>query len=221
MKLCVLTPVGPGHLERAKEAEASVRDAWAKSPGPFHELEHHGVFDLDGSRGRGATRNILLQDALQAGADWVFWLDADDLMHPDAFENFRIATEAAPGAAFHWGAIWEQVGDKKPVERPGQAFPANLPELLDADPFLSLQIGYFANADRQAFHPWREDLDAGEDFAMYLAIWKEESCHKGRLPFFINRRGLSSHGPRGATGGQWRREVLAMLELERARLARK
>lgn len=220
MKVVVLTPIGPGHAALAKEAEDSVRAAWGKSQGPFSVLEHHGIFDLDGAKGRSHTRNLLLRDATAAKADWIFWLDADDLMHPDAFSALQTALGELPGTEAVWGEIVEQAGSGPVLVRPRQEYPADLSELVRCDPFLTIQMGYFVQTAVQEQHPWREDMDAGEDFAMYLSLWREHCCWKMRSPLFINRRGFHSTGPRSATGARWRREVLSMLELEKARMAR-
>lgn len=220
MRVAVLTPIGPGHKDLVRDAMASVEAAWDLDRGPFEELEHHGTYDHDGGRGRSAIRNELVRDAAAGGFDWLFFLDADDLLLPQAFRSLQEAMTRHPDADAIWGQIVEQVGKSAPLVRPGQEYPKDLAELVGADPFRSLQVGYFVKAEVQARHLWREDMDAGEDFAMYLDLWRSERCVKVPLPFFVNRRGLHSHGPRGSTGGQWRRSVLSMLEMEQARIKR-
>jgi hypothetical protein len=220
MRLAVLTPIGPGHKDLVADAMASVEAAWDLDHGPFEELEHHGTYDHDGQRGRSAIRNEMVLDAARAGFEWIFFLDADDLLLPQAFRNLQEALTRRPEADAIWGQIVEQTGKSAPLVRPGQEYPKTLRELVKADPFRSLQIGYFVRAEVQARHEFREDMDAGEDFAMYLDLWRAERCVKVDLPFFVNRRGLTSHGPRSATGGAWRRAVLSMLEFEEARLNR-
>ena len=100
---CVLIPVGPGHATLAHEARASVEQAAGFSNGPFQSVEVTFLDDSDGSFGRSRRRNDGVAYASGQGFDWLFFLDADDLMALNAF------TEAATYISDHdaiWGAIW-------------------------------------------------------------------------------------------------------------------
>src|SRR3954466_12519651 len=88
LKCAVVTPVGPGHAERARECKSSIETAWRESQGPFSALEFSFVDDGAGKLGRSKARNEGTQRARQGGADWIFFLDADDLMSARAFSIF-------------------------------------------------------------------------------------------------------------------------------------
>ena len=207
MRICVMIPIGPGHAEMAKQAVRSVMAA-NKAESVNVAVAYEG--DPDGKKGRSVTRNSLLR--LAGPSDWLFWLDADDLMAPDAFRGFLAALEADPSLDAVWGQIAEWRGpEHPPLIRDPQVYPASYRELIQADPFRSLNMGYFVRASVQAQEPWREDLNAGEDFDMYLRLWKGYRCAKVQTPFMLNRRGFHSQGPKSATPGEWRRAALGML----------
>jgi hypothetical protein len=216
MRCAILTPVGPGHEALAKEAGASVLEAEARCLGPFSSVVHLTQPDPLGELGRGKARNLLLEKAHQDGADILFWLDADDLMAPDAFRGLETALAAQPDAEAVWGTIAEYRPSRTPLVRPAQIYPKSYAELIAVDPTRTLQIGYFVRTEVQRAHPWREDMNTGEDFEMYLRLWKAHKCVKSPSVFFINRRRHHSTGPRAASGGDWRRVVTAMLERARA-----
>ena len=77
MKLDIITPVGPGHTQAVEQAKASVQRAIKAGLGPFSEVRHVVVDDTEGALGRSAARN---QAVKASTADWLFFLDADDLL---------------------------------------------------------------------------------------------------------------------------------------------
>lgn len=206
MRVIVLVPVGPGHQEVAEQAAASVQNA-LKPDDMFVWLSRHD--DSDGALGRSKTRNILLHGAKDA--DWLFWLDADDLMAPDAFLGLQEALKADPHLDAVWGTISCFKGQEPPRVRPAQEYPTDYADLIRMEPTRTLQSGFFVRAAIAQREPWNEDMDAGEDFEMYLRLWKQYRCAKVQTVFMHNRRGRHSNGPRSATGGDWRRSVTAQL----------
>src|SRR5258707_1370425 len=117
MKCCVVMPVGPGHELFALDAIDSVTNA-ATRPGAFDDVCVVRVDDLNGELGRSAARNDGVKRAKGAGADWLFFLDADDLMHPDAFEAVRPFLHGYDAV---WGAICELADDEESgIVRPNQ-----------------------------------------------------------------------------------------------------
>src|SRR4051812_40635922 len=90
MNLAVITPIGPGHHHCATTAMASVNAA-RERPGPFSSVRHIVIDDGAGTLGRGAARNLgMVEDA-----DWYFFLDADDMMRPDALQAFPSGSQQA------------------------------------------------------------------------------------------------------------------------------
>lgn len=216
MKCVVITPLGPGHQQVAAECHHSVQRAIQTDTGAFSEVHHLIVDDSQGKLGRSKARNIGVRKALEAGADWIFFLDADDGLLPGAFRCVAAHLHTADAL---WGQIWEQSpGQKTPILRlPQVRSMDSLEDLLLWNPFMTIQIGHFVRARIAAQHPFREDWDAGEDFEYYLRIWRDHRAVKILEPFFVNRRGMPSSGPRAADGVQWRTAVEASLAEARIR----
>lgn len=210
-RIAVLIPVGPGHDKYFPDWYNSLGEALVG------QAEHFFVScltqnDHDGKLGRSRARNLLLARTEARHADWLFWLDADDLMAPDAFLGFRAALERWPTMDAVWGKIVCQRGQEPPRERPGQEYPRDYEELIRMEPTLTLQSGFFVKRSVMDRERWNETMDAGEDFDLYLRLWKGYECHKVRDCFMVNRRGLHSTGPRSANGRDWRNAVTAMLQ---------
>ena len=202
MKCAVITPVGPGHQELCEHSMASVVAAVARGKGGFEDIVYIKIDDTAGRLGRSAARNMGIDKALSMGVEWIFFLDADDLLHENAF------VAAEPFLATH-DAIWGQIceiprGGSEPVLRAGQATAiAGLDRLLAIPPFYSLQMGHFVRTSIAAAVRFDVTMDTGEDFKYYLSIWSDFRCVKTGAIFFVNRRGSHSTGPRSATGQMW------------------
>jgi len=205
MKCCVIIPVGPGHQELSQRAANSVERAIAHGTGRFAEVELLLQDDSKGL-GRSRARNLAVAAAKEKGADWLFFLDADDLMVEDAFEN--IAEHIDEQDAI-WGAIYvADLQTQQAHRRPNQVSPlTSLEQLLLNDPYLTLQMGHFVRQEVAARYPFDTELDSGEDFDYYLRVWKENRCTKIDKPLFLNVRGQHSSGPRSATGADWRKAI--------------
>ena len=205
MQLDIICPVGPGHEQLINEAIQSVKIACLTSQGPFKEVKIKAVDDTKGEMGRSAARNHAIKSSK---ADWLFFLDADDLMHPNAMKNF----ESSRNYDAVWGAIME--------EREGCYFERyQMPEindaqsLLDIDPYYTLQMGFFVK--RPCMPLFDETMNTGEDWKAYLHLWSKYKCRKQSLPFMINRRGRHSVGTRAATGREWMSAVSGLIESEK------
>lgn len=205
LRCVVLTPVGPGHQKLVLDAQASVEFAFSRHPGPFSEVRFVALDDTAGQQGRSRRRNDGIAWAQANGYDWIFFLDADDLMAADAF------ADAAPhfaGSDAIFGMIVEQVGGADPQLRPGQLGPTSrLEDIVLNDPFLTLQMGHFVRTEAAAAIGFDVDLDSGEDFKYYLELWRQFRCRKIDAALFVNRRGQHSSGPRSADGRAWREAV--------------
>ncbi len=206
MKCAVIIPVGPGHDGLSEEAAASVEAAFRADQGPFSDVMILRIPDPDGATGRSRCRNVGVEHAIQHGAEWVFFLDADDLMDRDGFAAVR-SHVADVDAVF--GMIAEQwYGSDVVTLREKQVGATTLlSDILLNDPYLTLQMGHFVRARVARSIPFDESMDTGEDFKYYLELWRTHRCCKIGQPLFINRRGAHSTGPRSADGGGWRQAV--------------
>lgn len=202
MKCAIITPVGPGHEVLAQACQISVREAIHFSTGRFDEVIHFIQNDTKGQLGRSKARNILINQCYEQEIDWLFFLDADDLMIQTAF--LEIAEYLHQYDAI-WGNIIElQPGNDKPMPRVPQIRTLDsIEQLLMFDPFHTLQIGHFVKTPIAHKVLFDETLDTGEDMAYYLSVWKSYQAVKIRPSFFINRRGMHAIGPHSASGKQW------------------
>ena len=204
MKCQIITPIGPGHENAVEQAQQSVIAAAEYSKGPFNEIEHITIDDTKGELGRSRARNEVVS---RSDADWLFFLDADDLMAQGAFE----ALEGLEQYDAVWGSIIE-IANGNIAPRAGQVMHIeSLQELKEHDPYLTIQMGHFVRANVAKENPFNEEMDCGEDFDYYLRVWKENKCIKTNKVLFINVRGNHSTGPRSATGKQWREAVESMM----------
>ena len=212
MKCAVITPVGPGHQSLLNDSCApSVTRALAFDKGPFDVVEHLVMDDTEGRHGRSNRRNDALKQARDEGFDWVFFLDADDVMTPNAFEAFGRVLASEPDLDAVWGLICTFNDLGQPELRDGQ--PERIDtraDLLACPPYLSLQIGAFIRTGCAARFGFDPDMDTGEDFKFYYQLWANCRCAKRPEIFFVNRRGQHSTGPRGATGADWSEAVTGL-----------
>ena len=206
MKLGVITPIGPGHADAYQACLGSIRNAWSNNRGKFTGLEVISMDDLQGRYGRSARRNDGIAEGLERGCEWLFFLDADDLLSPFAFEEVADHLENADAV---WGNICETAFGGSEVALRANQLPEteNIEDILQTDPYLTLQMGHFVRAKIAADVRFDESLDTGEDFRYYLKVWEKYRCKKVQSVFFINRRGHHSRGPRSADGQQWRASV--------------
>lgn len=216
-RCAVISPVGPGHAEIYSQAESSIRNAALQSAGPFREIIPFRIDDTAGKIGRSRARNHAVRRAAEMGIEWVFFLDADDLMVPTAFAAVEPYLD-------RYDAIWGQIfsfddGSQHAVQRENQLGQTDrFEDVLQCDPFLSLQIGHFVRTEVALQHPFNEALDVGEDFDYYLRLWESQRCIKTDQAFFANRRGRHSTGPRAGTGRDWTVRVNEMMRQRRANL---
>lgn len=214
MKLGVITPIGPGHEVVYAEAIKSIETAWDNNKGAFTDLHILPQWDLKAEHGRSQRRNMGIGQAIELGCEWIFFLDADDIMTPFAFEDVMPLLSKFDAI---WGMICESPHDKieKMQLRKGQlGVTQDIQDILKTDPFLSIQMGHFVKSECAARIGFNEKTDAGEDFEYYLKVWREFKCIKSSAIFFLNRRGNHSVGPRSATGSDWRRNVEKIISEE-------
>ena len=206
MKCAVITPYGPRHEQLVEDCKASVDKAMARSMGPFSEVVHIVVDDSAGAIGRSNARNQAIREAQSQGADWLFLVDADDLVMADVFESIK------PWVDQH-DALWGQIctgkfGESDYSLREPQVRQINsLIEVMSLEPSQTLQMGHFVRTAVAMATPFDPDRDFGEDFDYYLRLWRQYRCVKIPKPLFLNRIGQSARGPRAGDGHQWRPHV--------------
>ncbi len=210
----VITPIGPGHAEIYRECRASIERATARSQGPFERVDIVSVDDTKAELGRSRARNAAVRRCAELNVDWLFFLDADDLMSPEAF---RLVEPLVGDYDAIWGLIVEQMPEAANVVRLPQAVSLDsLDELVVFDPYQTLQMGHFVRTAAAVETPFDESMDSGEDFDYYLRLWRAYRCVKRPLELFVNRRRIHSVGPRSASGRAWGETVRPMISRERS-----
>jgi glycosyltransferase involved in cell wall biosynthesis len=189
MEVQCIIPCGPGHEDIVHEAAGS---AYALG------YDVMVVDDTEGKFGRSKARNHGVKIAT---AEWLFFLDADDVMHKDA-KKAKKYTE--------YDAIFGLINDGK-VKIP-QVRNVDLKTIIQHEPTQTLQMGHFIKREVAKTIPFDESMDCGEDFKYYLQLWSKHRCTKIPHSLFVNRRGNHSTGPRSADGAQWRTAVQSLQE---------
>lgn len=210
MKCAVITPIGPGHVKLFEECRKSIETAVKHSSGPFDEISVIPVDDSAGELGRSAARNKGVSLAASEKYEWIFFLDSDDIIFPNAFDT--VITYIKEYDAI-WGTIVEvKPGSQDVVLRNPQVFMLdNFNDLLMFDPYHTLQMGHFVRTEAAEKNRFSESMNTGEDFDYYLRIWENYRCIKIPEPLFINRRGLHSTGAKSATGKEWNSALEALM----------
>jgi len=202
LDLAVITPVGPGHEDVWCKAWASVDEAVKERP----DIGWGMFTEADSGEGRSAVRNRLVERARGRGAEWLFFLDADDEMLPEAVSVWR-------RHAALYDAIWGSIKTNTEGVRDGQEYPMTYGRIVHGHPARTINIGFFIKADKMV--EFDEGMDCGEDYKAYLELWHPDSgvkCYKSNTPIYLNNRGNHSTGPRAKTGRDWR---LAVERLQR------
>lgn len=199
MRLAIITPVGPGHEQAVKRAQASVSKARI---GGFDCTAHVIIDDTEGSLGRSRARN---QGMDRVRADWFFFLDADDQLHPDALTRNDFEASATFGAISLDG-----------VRVRNNIWPCAWRDIALKGASGTLSMGFFCRADVARKLRFNEELDAGEDFEFYLRL-PDFTKRKGPL-VHIGRSIPSAHGPRGYERLDWtlvcNREIVKAVKME-------
>src|SRR4051812_2016791 len=186
MKCAVITPVGPADVLYALDAEDSVWQASAAGTGLFSEIEFIKVEQPPDESGTATARNAGIKLAQQAGADWVYFLDARDVLDPGAFDN--VAANLRDYDAV-WGAIYELNADESSgLLRAGQLMTiTRMVEILSNDPHNTLQSGHFVKTAVAAAMPFDPAMGAGAEFDYFLRLWSQFRCIKIARPFYYER----------------------------------
>jgi hypothetical protein len=209
-RCAIIIPVGPGHESLYEAALESIHKAFQGDKGIFSGTAPLKIDDHEGKLGRSKARNLGIRKAAEMGIEWLFFLDADDLMAPHAFDYVTPYLQDFDAV---WGSIWTiEEGEDTPKERALQVpYLFSIEDVLSYDPFETLQMGHFVKTLVAIETLFDETRDTGEDFDYYLRIWGKYRCIKIPLPLFYNRRGLHSRGPKSATGAEWRESVESLL----------
>lgn len=154
---------------------------------PFESVQQVVIDDTKGTIGRSAARNV----GMSYHADWYFFLDADDMMEPDALSRNDFLSPAT------FGAIRLDGFDRVYFNY----WPCGWKEIVKYGATGTLSMGFFCRADVARSLRFNEDMNAGEDFDFYLRL---PSFTKIKEPLVrIGYNIKSAHGPRGYDDLDW------------------
>lgn len=242
MDVTVVIPIGPGHQKLAEQALQSVMMA-SHEECPFANISVILGDDTKGLMGRSAARNRMvgITDAVALpepwmsifttgdsqmsafNSEWLFFLDADDLMcslKTYGESAFKVVAPYLEDYDCIWGAIYEMNLGGDVSRRKQSNWITTYKAYLRAPAALSCQIGHFVR--RTEFKGFNEELDVCEDVDLYLREWKDLRCIKQEKPLFLNRRGVQSwrqpktKGRKVHTGAEWSMRAEEMLKEARA-----
>ncbi len=192
----VVTAIGPGHEAAYEDCSQSIQRAFKSAGGGFSNLLALRMDDPEGNLGSARARNLAIEAAASHGADWILFIDADDLLSEHAFR------EAKPYLENH-DAIWGQVytfqdGSNEAFKRDPQVEQAEtIAQLLKHQPEMSLQTGHFMKTEIAQQFLFDESIQGGSEFDQYLRVW--EQCRCAKIPHPISFKRLTGEPrPRAA-----------------------
>lgn len=211
MRVIVLIPFGPGHEKHVMEAVRSVLNA--RNPGGW-DINAWTIDDTDGELGRSRARNALSMSAIEAGADWLMYLDADDLCDPRCFMWLKAALQDDHDLEALWGRIVRQRAWKgsdgriqklELMRSDDDVAPIRSKEELLALPGHStLRVGNFIKpALFLRVGGWLEEWDVGEDHEFHYAcvMHAKKFAKIDETLAWIRTYLDGAHGPRGYVAG--------------------
>ncbi len=186
MKCAVITTIGAGDQLYALDAEDSVKAARCAASGPFSEILHFKVDcgEEPGAAAHAQNRGVLA--AANAGADWIFFLEARDVLCVDAF---TIVAGKLEGYDAVWGGIYDLDDDETGGRiRAGQVSEiSRIEEVLSNDPLATLAGGHFVRTSVALATPFEAARADAANFDHYLQLWSRHRCVKIAAPFSYGR----------------------------------
>ena len=183
----VITRVGSGEDTGFAETASSVQIAADHDRGRFADVSHLRIDDPRDVLGAARARNLGLAQAADVGADWVFFLDAGQMMMPDGFGLVAPALDA-------YDAIWgssclldADTGNTSLIRKtiPGfESFPILLNQLNES----WIGMPHFVKRDRAQSVSFSEDKDIPSELAYVLGLWRGGRCIKTAQPFAAVRQ---------------------------------
>lgn len=201
MKIGVVIPVGPGHKEISCIAGATASTLMMAG-----DTRLRLVDDLEGKKGRSAARNQGIREMADWGAEWIFLLDADDMILSGAMTEmvFRKRLFDAIYTPAHVRHLRQ--GRVAPEIRTASPEPT-WEWILEKGPIHSVMMGNFYRTSALLDHPFREDLDHGEDWEHHLSFMAGHSWTVAQRPMVLaDTISPSAGGPRGGSK-DWAKEA--------------
>lgn len=194
MKCAVVIPIGPDQQSDFDVSCPSVERAWAHGQGPFSGFEIVPVWDTTGAMTPAERRNTGIDIARSRNCEWIFFLDARDLLNASAFVDLA---HYHAGLDAVWGNICENtIGTNDIALRANQLPTANnIETILRCAPDSTLRMGHFVRTECADAVRFDTGMDGGEDYKYYLDLWSQYRCAKVAHVFSIERRPAAGASP--------------------------
>jgi len=178
--------------------------------------------DADGKLGEGGARNAGVR--LADGADWVFLLDADDLMAPSAF-SIPMPDRGVADAAYGCIRLQRMPSYTKQewaTQEPRWGAGKTWDDLMEKGSDRTICIGGFFRRECLIAHPFREDLfppACGTDWEFHLSFLAGHAYSKTDSPLVLLGTHLpSAGGPRGVPSDfDWNKSAVPFFQFWRKR----
>lgn len=239
----VIIPIGPGHMELAQVAMASVVAAAEASKGAFERIYVVCGDDTKGQIGRSPARNkmalgqedwmgVFGEDTDAAAAftsEWLFFLDADDVMcSPKVYGEsaFEVAAPYIEEYDCIWGSIRHLQADGQIIKPAQTDRITTYAAYVKAPAVLGCNFSHFVRRDKfLELGGFDEEMDVCEDVDWTIRAWRKLRCIKQEKPVYLHRKGQHSwmqQLPEGArptfTGRDWSIRAEEMLREARKEL---
>lgn len=186
MKCAVVIPIAPDQQADFEVCCQSVEKAWAHGQGAFQELEIVPIWDTTGAMTPAERRNTGIDIARARDCEWIFFLNATDLLNASAFADF---------AHYHaeldavWGNICENIlGTNDVTLRTGQLVTTSrIEDILRCSPEMTLRMGHFVRTECASAVRFDANMALGEDYKYFLDLWARYRCAKVAHVFSIER----------------------------------
>ena len=195
----VITPMGPDQQDRIQECRQSVFRACKNNRGVFSEVKHIFVRGEANALDRSRAFNTGITKSLELKSDWLCFLEANDLLLPNAFELVAPYID-------RYEAIWGQIYTFEDSDETAWKLPLKLEctddirDIMLIHPSLTLCMGHFLKRKIAIRHPFREPLDEGQEVSHFLEVWANHDCVKIPGPLSAKRIG-DGNGTNGT--GRW------------------
>ncbi len=239
----VIIPIGPGHMQLAEAAMNSVVLAIEAGKGIFDQVFVVCGDDTAGKIGRSAARNRMVagqEDWMGVfgelptpeaafTSDWLFFLDADDLMcGPKVYGEsaFEVVAPYVGDYDAVWGGIYDLHQNGSALRRKQVNRITTYEAYVKAPAVLGCNFSHFIRRDVfEKLGGFNEEMDVAEDVEWTIRAWKNLVCIKQEKPLYLHRKGAHSwlqKLPEGArptfTGRDWSIKADELLRAARKEL---
>lgn len=217
MKCGIITSVGPLDERAHQISAASIANAIASSMGPFTSVLTIPVRNLERERSWSDVFNRGVEQAVDSDCEWIFYLDAGDLLFVDAFKSI---TDLTSGHDAIWGLICEapdaSLQQAKLHDHQTGQF-TSIHDVLNSDPGAALASGFFMRTRLAIENKTKETSGPANEFLFFLNCWEKHRCIKGNFILSIELTGHKRITENSVNSPAWRAAAKTHIKATRRR----